>query len=140
MLNLETLMLISGVIHLGTLFGSAQVPRELRFKEDLPKLNPLLRHWVLVAGGYIVFNIVSFGVISLVFHKELAAQSVMARVFCGYVSLFWAIRLVIQLFFFDAKPYLRNTILKMGYHGLTLVFVWQTAVYAWVAFGPSTYR
>lgn len=69
------------MIHLGTLLGSAQVPRELRFKEDLPKLNPLLRHWVLVAGGYIVFNIVAFGLISLVFHEELAARSVMARVF-----------------------------------------------------------
>ena len=83
--------------------------------------------------GYIVFNIVAFGVISLVFYEELAARSVMARVFCGYVSLFWAIRLVIQLFFFDAKPYLRNTFLKIGYHGLTLVFVWQTAVFGWVA-------
>ena len=53
MLTLETLIMISGVLHLGTLLGSAQVPRELRFKEELPKLNPLLRHWVLVAGGYI---------------------------------------------------------------------------------------
>jgi hypothetical protein len=70
-----------------------------------------------------------------VFHEELAARSVMARVFCGYVSLFWAIRLVIQLFFFDAKPYLRNTFLKIGYHGLTLVFVWQTAVYGSIAIG-----
>lgn len=135
MLSLETLILISGVIHLGTLLGSAQVPRELRFKDDLPKLNPLLRHWVLVAGGYIVFNIVAFGVISVVFREELAARSVMARVFCGYVSLFWAIRLVIQLFLFDAKPYLRNTLLKIGYHALTVVFVWQTAIYGWGAFG-----
>ena len=133
--SLETLITISGIIHLGTLLGSAQVPRELRFQEDLPKLNPLLRHWVLVAGGYIVFNIVAFGVISLVFREELAARSVMARVFCGYVSLFWAIRLVIQLFLFDAKPYLRNTLLKIGYHALTAVFVWQTTIYGWGAFG-----
>jgi len=133
--TLETLIMISGIIHLGTLLGSAQVPRELRFSEDLPKLNPLLRHWVLVAGGYIVFNIIAFGVISIVFHEELAARSVMARVFCGYVSLFWAIRLVIQLFFFDAKPYLRNAFLKAGYHGLTLVFTWQTLVYGWGAVG-----
>ena len=39
--SLETLMLISGILHLGTLLGSAQVPKELRFKEDLPKLNPV---------------------------------------------------------------------------------------------------
>lgn len=133
--TLEILILISGLIHLGTLLGSAQVPRELRFKEDLPKLNPLLKHWVLVAGGYIVFNIIAFGVISLVFREELAARSVMARVFCGYVALFWAIRLAIQFFLFDAKPYLRNTLLKVGYHGLTIVFMWQTAVYGWVALG-----
>lgn len=133
--DLETLILISGVIHLGTLLGSAQVPKELRFREDLPKVNPLLRHWILVAGGYIVFNIVAFGLISIVFREEIAARSVMSRVFCGYVSLFWAIRLVIQLFFFDAKPYLRNTFLKIGYHGLTAVFIWQTLVYAWVSLG-----
>ena len=44
-------------------------------------------------------------------------------------------RLVIQFFLFDAKPYLRNWVLKLGYHGLTLVFTWQTVVYGWVAFG-----
>ena len=137
MLTLETLLLISGVIHLGTLLGSAQVPRELQFREELPKLNPLLRHWILVAGGYIVFNIVSFGLISILFREELAAGSPMARVFCGYVSVFWAIRLVIQLFFFDARPYLRNAFLKVGFHGLTLVFVWQTLVYGWAACPPA---
>lgn len=137
MSTLEWLVVISGVIHLGTLLGSAQVPKELNFREELPKLNPLLRHWVLVAGGYIVFNIVAFGAISLVFHNELAApseeRSTMARVFCGYVSLFWAMRLLIQFFLFDAKPYLRNRFLKIGYHGLTLVFAWQAVVYGWLA-------
>lgn len=132
---LETLIIISGILHLGTLFGSAQVPKELRFKEDLPKLNPMLRHWVLVAGAYLVFNIVAFGIISLVFRNELAARSDLARAFCGYIALFWGMRLVIQFFFFDAKPYLRNWFLKLGYHGLTLVFVWQTAVYGWIALG-----
>ena len=132
--SLENMILISGVLHFGTLLGSAQVPKELRFREELPKLNPLLRHWVLVAGGYVVFNIVAFGLISLVFRNELASQSVMARVFCGYVSLFWAIRLIMQLFFFNAKPYLRNTLLRIGYHGLTIVFTWQACLYGWVAF------
>ncbi len=135
MLNLETLIMISGVIHLGTLIGSAQCHANCGLKKTPPKLNPLAAALGTGRCGYIVFNIVAFGVISLVFHKELAAQSVMARVFCGYVSLFWAIRLVIQLFFFNAKPYLRNAFLKIGYHGLTLVFVWQTVVYAWAAFG-----
>ena len=133
--SLETLILFSGILHLCTLLGSAQVPKELRFKEDLPKLNPMLRHWVLVAGAYLLFNIVAFGIISIVFRQELASRSTLARVFCGYVCLFWGVRLIIQFFFFDAKPYLRNWFLRAGYHGLTVVFTWQTIVYGWAAVG-----
>ena len=133
MATIEVLILISGVLHLGTLLGSVQVPRELRFKEDLAKLNPLLRHWVLVAGGYIVFNIMAFGFISILFCRELAAGSTIARVFCSYIAVFWAIRLAIQLFLFDPRSYLRNAWLKFGYHALTIVFAWQTVIYAWAA-------
>jgi hypothetical protein len=133
MTSLQALIVVSGILHLGTLLGSAQVPKELKFREELPKLNPLLRHWVLVAGGYIVFNIISFGIISLTLHRELCSGSPLARAFCGYVSLFWAIRLFIQLALFDARPYLTRTFLRFGYHGLTIVFLWQTLVYGYAA-------
>lgn len=130
---LENLVFVGGILHLGTLLGSAQVPRELKFSEELPKLNDLLQHWVLTAGGYIVLNIVAFGVASLLLSEQLCDGSILARSVCGFISIFWAARLFIQLFLFDAKPYLRNRFLKFGYHGLTLVFTYQTLVYGWVA-------
>ena len=130
---LETLIFISGILHLGTLIGSAQVPKELKFKEELPKVAPLMRHWILVAGAYVVLNLIAFGVISLTLSKELASGSPLARVFCGYVAIFWSFRLVVQFFVFDAKPYLRNWFLTLGYHGLTLVFTWHTLVYGCAA-------
>ncbi|MCA9034639.1 MAG: hypothetical protein KDA91_05890 [Planctomycetaceae bacterium] len=134
MASLETLIFISGILHLGTLLGSAQVPRELRFREELPQLNPMLRHWVIVAGGYIVLNIAAFGLLSLCLTRQLCDGSLLARAVCGYICIFWGIRLIIQLLFFDAKPYLRNTFLKAGYHGLTIVFLWQTCVFGYAAF------
>ena len=130
---LETLIFISGILHLGTLIGSAQVPKELKFKEELPKVAPLMRHWILVAGAYVVLNLIAFGVISLTLSKELASGSPLARAFCGYVAIFWGCRLVVQFFVFDAKPYLRNWFLTLGYHGLTLVFTWHTLVYGYAA-------
>jgi hypothetical protein len=133
MSTLQSLILISGVLHLGTLLGSAQVPRELRFKEELPRLNPLLRNWVLVAGGYIVLDLIAFGVLSLSFSAELSSGQPLARGVCAFISIFWGIRLVIQLFVFDAKPYLRTTFLRVGYHSLTVVFVWHTVVYGFAA-------
>ncbi len=133
MATLQTLIMISGILHLGTLLGSAQVPRELNFREELPKLSPLLRHWVIVAGGYIVLDLVAFGIISLAFSKELASGQPLARGVCAFISIFWGIRLLIQCFVFDAKPYLRTSFLKVGYHALTLVFAWHTLVYGFAA-------
>lgn len=135
MSTLQILIMISGVLHLGTLLGSAQVPRELKFSEELPKVSPLLRHWILVAGGYIVLNILAFGVLSLVFAKDLASGQPLARGVCAFIAVFWGIRLLIQCFVFDAKPYLRNRFLRVGYHGLTIVFAWHTLVYGFAALG-----
>ncbi len=134
MLTLETLIVISGILQLGTLLASAQVPKELKFREELPRVSPLLRHWILTAGGYIVLDLVAFGILSLLFAKELASGQPLARGVCGFISVFWGIRLVIQLFVFDAKPYLRNSFLTIGYHALTVVFAWHTVVYGYAAF------
>lgn len=132
---LAKLIMIGGILHFATLMGSAQVPRELKFNEELPKLNPLLRHWVLTAGGYIILNIVAFGAISVGCAERLASGDFLARLICGFIAVFWGIRLFIQLFLFDAKPYLRNWFLTLGFHGLTMVFTYQTAVYGWAALG-----
>jgi hypothetical protein len=131
--TLETLIFIGGILHLGTLLGSAQVPRELRFREELPKLSPLLQNWILVAGGYIVLDLVAFGLFSVLYCKELASGMPLARAFCGFIAIFWLIRLIISLFVFDARPYLRNWFLRLGYHGLTMVFIYHTVVYGFVA-------
>ncbi|MCA9173908.1 MAG: hypothetical protein KDB14_05415 [Planctomycetales bacterium] len=133
MTTLEVLLRISGVLHLCTLLGSAQVPRELKFREELPKLPPLLRHWILTAGGYIVLNLIAFGVITLLCAEELLSGSLLARCFCGYVAIFWLIRLFIEFFVFDARPYLRNRFLTLGYYGLTAVFTWHVIVFGTAA-------
>lgn len=134
--TLETLIMISGVLQLGTLLASAQVPKELKFREELPKVSPLLRHWILTAGGYIVLDLVAFGILSLLFAKELASGQPLARGVCGFIAVFWGIRLIIQLLVFDAKPYLRNWFLTIGYHALTMVFAWHTVVYGYAAVVP----
>ncbi len=133
MLSLETLIIISGILHFGTLLGSAQVPKELNFKEELPKLAPLLQHWILVAGAYVIINIIAFGVLSVCFPTSLASGEPLARAICAYIAIFWGFRLVIQFFYFDAKPYLRNWFLRLGYYGLTIVFTWHTIVFSYAA-------
>ena len=56
---------------------------------------------------------------------------------CHFIALFWAARLVVQFFVFDAKPYLKTTLLKAGYHGLTVVFIYIAVIYGLAAFLPA---
>ena len=49
------------------------------------------------------------------------------------VAVFWAVRLLVQFFVFDAKPFLTNWIYKIGYHSLTVVFMALVAIYTWGA-------
>lgn len=129
MTTLELLILIGGILHFGTLIGSFQVPRELRFKDELPKLPALMRQWTLVAGGYVVLCIIGFGLLSVTMSGHLASGEPLARALCGFIATFWFVRLPIQFFVFDARPYLRNWFLRIGYHGLTGVFIYHVLVY-----------
>jgi hypothetical protein len=81
-----------------------------------------------VHGVFIVLTIVGFGVLTLALPAELARRTPVARAICGFIALFWAARLLVQFFVFDAKPFLKNGVLKAGYHGLTIVFIYQAVV------------
>jgi hypothetical protein len=57
-----------------------------------------------------------------------------ARSIAAVIAIFWAARLIVQCFVFDARPFLTNAWRWLGYHTLTGAFVYFTAVYGWTAF------
>ena len=134
--TLSTLLVLGGVCHFGILIASALVPRVLDWKGELKQLSPLSRHLIWTHGAFIVLTIVAFGVISVVNAADLAGGSRLARSMCGFIAAFWLARLGIQLFLFDARPFLTSPFLKAGYHGLTVVFAYLGVVYAWAALLP----
>ena len=132
-----TLIRLAGLLHFGILLASALVPRVLDWRRELAKLEPLTRHLVWVHGAFIVLTIIGFGSIATVSANELASGSVLARSFCALVAIFWFARLCIQFFLFDARPYLTTMPLKLGYHGLTVVFSILVLIFTWFALAPA---
>jgi hypothetical protein len=128
-MNDEVLLRIAGLLHFMILIGSALVPRVLNWKTELAPLHPFLRRLFWVYGVFIVLTVVGFGAISLGCTRELASGSLLARSFCAFVAIFWAVRLAVQFFVFDARPFLTHWFLKAGYHGLTVLFIALIAIY-----------
>ncbi|MGE3407286.1 MAG: hypothetical protein AB7I37_10765 [Pirellulales bacterium] len=134
----ETLTLLiraAGCGQFCILIASALVPFRLDWRKELGSLSRLHRQMYWIYGGYVVLSIVAFGALSIWNAPELAAGSGLARGFCAYVAVFWGVRLGLQAVL-DAKQHLTAWWLAAGYHGLTLMFVALTAIYAWGALHP----
>jgi hypothetical protein len=134
---LARLIFWAGVAQLSILIASALVPYRLQWRTALSSLSPLHRQMYWVYGGYVVMSIIAFALLSIANARELAGGSGLARGVCGYVAIFWGVRVVLQGVF-DVKEHLTAWWLMAGYHALTLLFVALTIVYAWSAIGVVT--
>jgi len=130
---MKLLLQLGGALHFAILIASALTPRVLDWRTNLAPLNPFLRRLFWVYGFFIVLVIVSFGTITLVHAEALASGAPLARSLCAVIAIFWLARLAVQFFVFDARPFLTNTLLRFGYHSLTLAFIALVLIYGWAA-------
>ena len=83
---------------------------------------PLLKFPVLalyVADRFIGLCLLSFGLLTVAFAETLSAGDGLARAVCGFLAVFWTLRLVVAVFVFDVRPCLTNMLWRVGYHGTT---------------------
>jgi hypothetical protein len=123
------LLRIAGFLHFALLTASALTPQALDWRANLASLHPFLRRLFWVYGSFIVLVIIAFGTLTLCHSAEMAAGTPLGRSLCLFIGSFWLARLAVQLFVFDARPFLTNAFYKIGYHGLTVLFIYFAAVY-----------
>jgi len=126
---LETLLVLAGLLHLAITSAGLVMTLVLDWRRNLTPLCALTRHIIWTHGAFVLLTIVAFGVVSLTFPASLVSGEPLARAVCGFIAAFWAFRLFIGFFLFDATPHLTKTSLKLGYHGLTVVFTFFVLCY-----------
>jgi hypothetical protein len=131
--GLADLLYLAGVGQLCVLIASALVPFRLKWKQEFQSLSRLHRQMYWVYGGYVVLAIISLGLITVFNAAELASGSGLARGFCCFAAVFWAVRLSLQAIL-DVKQHLTTWWLWLGYQLLTVLFTYFTIVYTWAAF------
>ena len=131
---LKEAIFLAGLLHLGVLIAGVVMTKVLRWKKELQKIDKLSEHIIWTHGAYVFSTVLFFGIVSLLWPNVLFDGHILGIVLSVFITLFWGVRLFIQLFYFDPKPYLTNIILKMGFHGLTLCFLYFTIIYSWSAY------
>ena len=127
--TIEALLIVAGVLHLAITSAGLVMTLVLDWRKNLSPLCALTRHIIWTHGAFVLLTIVAFGVVSLTFPGALSSGEPLARAVCGFIAAFWAFRLFIGFFLFDATPHLTRLSLKLGYHGLTVVFTFFVACY-----------
>lgn len=134
---MKSLLQIAAALQLSILFASALAPRVLDWRGNLALLHPFLRRLFWVYGAFIVMMIIAFATLTFLHAGAMAAGEPVARSLCVVIAIFWATRLAVQFWVFDAEPFLTNRFYRLGYHGLTLIFAALVLIYGSAAIFPS---
>jgi hypothetical protein len=133
---LTQLIFAAGLVELCIPVASVLVPLRLDWRREFQPLSTLHRQLYWVYGCYTLLSIIAIGAIALLNAEELAQGSMLARSFCIYGFAFWGVRLALQAVL-DVHEHLSCWWLRLGYHALTVAFVYLTLVFAWAAFRPG---
>ncbi|MCI0360723.1 MAG: hypothetical protein L0211_19780 [Planctomycetaceae bacterium] len=134
--SLPMLIFLAGLGQLSVLAASLLVPIRLNWREALEPLPKLHRQMYWVYGGYVVLAIVGQGMVSTFCAADLAGGTLLARGVCGYMAVFWGLRLALQGVL-DVREHLTRWWLRAGYYALTVLFACFTAVFALGAVWPK---
>jgi len=132
------LLQLAAALQLSILIASSLTPRVLDWRSNLRGLHPFLRRLFWVYGLFIVMVIIAFATLTFLHAGAMADGEPVARSLCTFIALFWAARLFVQFFVFDAQPFLTNWFYKAGYHALTGAFTALVLIYALAAISPRT--
>ncbi len=132
-MKLVTALQLAGLMHFGLIAAGAMMPRTVKLRSHVAALPPFIHRLFWVYYGFIALFLVSFGTLSFFLATELASGTALARAVCGFLAVFWTVRLCVAAFVFDVSPYLTSPVRRIGYHATNIVFFLLPVIYGWVA-------
>lgn len=130
---MRTMLMLAGLGQLGLAVGSLAVPRVLRWSEDTAQLRPLTRQVFWTYAGYIWTTNVAFGLLSTFAPGLLLDRSPLARLVCGYITAYWAARVIVQFVYFDRSDAPGGALFTAAEALLVVLFCALTVVYGYMA-------
>lgn len=129
---MQILLLVTGLGQIALALASLFLPRILRWREQIARLEPLTRGVFWVHASYVLGTNLFLGGVTTFAPHLLLDRSTLARLLAGYGAVYWGARLVIQFAWFrGVAPKGRGYAIADG--ALTLGVLLWAAVYGTIA-------
>jgi hypothetical protein len=92
---------IAGGLQLLVASANIFAARMFRYRESLRTLPAHVAQVFVVQNVFIVFTVAGMAALCFAFAEELTGGSRLGRSVNGFLSVFWFVRLIFQLFFYD---------------------------------------
>lgn len=122
-----------GVMQLTVLLASAQVPKRLNWKEDLPKLSPFNQKLMWTYGWFIVATITGMAILTLALHQQFLIGNPATTGIAIFTCFFWCLRLAIDTWYYKSEDWPPGETLKTGHALLNALFIFLATTYATLA-------
>lgn len=127
--TLIPLLRLAGLMHLGFMTAGILMPKVTGIPDALRPLPPFIRNLFWMYYTFIGTCLLSFGLITFLFAPQLASGAPLARALCGFLALFWSVRVLFGTFVLDLHPYLNTPLRRTGYAVLNLGFMLLVPLY-----------
>ena len=113
---------VLGGLQLCVLLASFQVPRRLKWHEELPRLSPFNQKLMWTYGVTVAFTIAAFGAATLGLHGNMLRGEPAALAIAGFAAIFWTFRLLCDAFYFRSEDWPEGVDLQIGHALLNTLF------------------
>ncbi len=129
----QIVLKLAALIHVGLIAAGLLMPWATGLWKEAALMSPFARGLFRTYYAFIGLCLVSFGLGSWFLSAELSSGTLLARAACGFLAMFWLIRLVAAVWVLDVRPYLTNAWWRLGYQATNVVFGSLPFAYAWLA-------
>ncbi len=131
--SLQFALWVAGAIQTGIVLVNAALPSKLRVREGTAAMPSFLRQVFIVHWIYIVLMVALFSALSFAFTRDLAGATTLGRFLSATIALFWLLRLLLQVFFYDPQLRRENRALDLVYNASLIVLA---AIFGFAAIHP----
>ena len=132
-MNTVLILKLASLSYLGLLTAGILMLGVVGLRPHLSALPVFIRQLFWVYYAFIGLSLTGFGLGTFFLAEQLASGTTLARAVCGFLALFWSVRLVAGTFVFDLRPYLTNGWRRAGLAAANVVFGTLPVLYGWAA-------